>query len=370
MSQPFPFLSSTDRADLERGRALDPLVRAEDVSHVVLATPDLARMERFYGDFGLFASARTDEAVWLRAHGPAHHAVVLRRGPRARFEAVAMRVESELALRRLASLPGATPVERTGEPGGGLRVRLATPGGTTVHAVHGIAEVAPLPRRATLVANLPAEKRRVDGTQRPPRAPAELARLGHVALETTHFARSLLFWMRTFGMIVSDYQWLEDAPEHGPVMAFTRCDRGETPSDHHTIAIAAGAGDGLAHAAFETEDLDAIAAGGEWMRERGWRRVWGVGRHILGSQLFDYWRDPDGHTMEHYADGDVLTASAATGRTPFRGTTLYQWGPPLPADFAGPRPGPSFVAGLLRRRVGHEELRLGRLVAQVRALAR
>lgn len=369
MSRPFPFLSSTDRADVERGRVLDPLVRAEDVAHVALVTPDLERAERFYQDFGLFPSACSPDAVWLRAHGPAHHAVILRRGPRARFEAVAMRVDSELALRRLASLPGAAPIERITEPGGGLRVRLAAPGGLAVHAVHGIAEVAPLPRRPALAANRPAEKPRVDGTQRPARAPAELARLGHVALETTHFARTLLFWMRTFGMIVSDFQWLEEAPGRGPVMAFTRCDRGEQPSDHHTIAIAAGAGDGLAHAAFETEDLDAIAAGGAWLRERGWRHVWGIGRHVLGSQLFDYWRDPDGRTLEHYADGDVLTAPAGTGRTPFRGTTLYQWGPPLPADFVGPRPRPRFFVDLLRRRLGHEELRLGRLAAQRRALA-
>ena len=28
---------------------------------------------------------------------------------------------------------------------------------------------------------------------------------------------------------------------------------------------------------------------------RGYPHAWGVGRHILGSQIFDYWRDPFGH---------------------------------------------------------------------------
>jgi hypothetical protein len=31
-----------------------------------------------------------------------------------------------------------------------------------------------------------------------------------------------------------------------------------------------------------------------------------VGRHILGSQVFDYWHDPSRFKIEHYADGDVV----------------------------------------------------------------
>ena len=29
---------------------------------------------------------------------------------------------------------------------------------------------------------------------------------------------------------------------------------------------------------------------------------------MLGSQIFDYWRDPWGHTVEHWTDGDLLDA--------------------------------------------------------------
>ena len=35
---------------------------------------------------------------------------------------------------------------------------------------------------------------------------------------------------------------------------------------------------------------------------------WGIGRHLLGSQLYDYWRDPAGFILEHWTDGDLMTA--------------------------------------------------------------
>ena len=36
--------------------------------------------------------------------------------------------------------------------------------------------------------------------------------------------------------------------------------------------------------------------------------AWGVGRHVLGSQVYDYWYDPYGHVHEHMCDGDMLNA--------------------------------------------------------------
>ena len=33
---------------------------------------------------------------------------------------------------------------------------------------------------------------------------------------------------------------------------------------------------------------------------------------MLGAQIFDYWRDPWGHVLEHFTDGDLLNASHET----------------------------------------------------------
>ena len=108
-------------------------------------------------------------------------------------------------------------------------------------------------------------------------------------------------------------------------MSFIRCDRGSEPTDHHTLAMTLGPSNKYVHSAYEVADLDTVAAGGEYLLQRGYRRSWGIGRHIQGSQVFDYWRDPDGFLVEHYADGDKfgsrpgwapMTASGSSGVRP------------------------------------------------------
>ena len=121
-------------------------------------------------------------------------------------------------------------------------------------------------------------------------------------------------------------------------MSFIRCDRGGTPSDHHTLAMALGPANRYVHSAYQVSDLDALAAGGEFLRERGYVRSWGIGRHIQGSQLFDYWRDPDGFLVEHYTDGDMFDNSLEPGWAPFTASGLAQWGPPATRDFLGTDP--------------------------------
>jgi hypothetical protein len=51
---------------------------------------------------------------------------------------------------------------------------------------------------------------------------------------------------------------------------------------------------------------------------------------LLGSQLFDYWRDPDGFEFEHYTDGDLFTADADTMYLPFEFGALWAWGDDAP----------------------------------------
>lgn len=41
----------------------------------------------------------------------------------------------------------------------------------------------------------------------------------------------------------------------------------------------------------------------QWLKSKGYKASWGVGRHILGSQVFDYWYMPDDFMIEHYSDG-------------------------------------------------------------------
>ena len=98
-------------------------------------------------------------------------------------------------------------------------------------------------------------------------------------------------------------------------MSFIRCDRGSEAADHHTLAMTLGPRTRYVHSAYQVADLDSLAAGGEFLKDAGFNRSWGIGRHIQGSQIFDYWRDPDGILLEHYTDGDRFDASLETGRS-------------------------------------------------------
>jgi Glyoxalase/Bleomycin resistance protein/Dioxygenase superfamily len=163
-------------------------------------------------------------------------------------------------------------------------------------------------------------------------------RLGHVVLQTTKYLESLNWYLDHLGLIVSDFQYYAGQRERGPVMSFIRCDRGSTPTDHHTLAIVLGPSNRYAHSAYQVCDLDAIAAGGELLKELGYQRSWGIGRHVQGSQIFDYWRDPDGFLVEHFSDGDMFDSTLEPGWAPLTASGLSQWGPPVTNDFLGITP--------------------------------
>ena len=113
------------------------------------------------------------------------------------------------------------------------------------------------------------------------------------------------------------------------------CGLGDQWTDHHTLALVA-AQDGRArfdHSSFEVIDLDDVVQGGEFLKARGWTHSWGVGRHIQGSQIFDYWRDPFGHKIEHWTDGDLVNDSTPVGNAAFSLDELSQWAPPLTPEF-------------------------------------
>jgi hypothetical protein len=52
------------------------------------------------------------------------------------------------------------------------------------------------------------------------------------------------------------------------------------------------------HCSFEVHDFDTQLLGHKWLAAKGYKSVWGVGRHILGSQIFDYWWDTSNYMVE------------------------------------------------------------------------
>ncbi|GAA2807733.1 VOC family protein [Crossiella cryophila] len=352
------------------GRAGNPVVKVLDLAWLVFEKPDLDRAETFARDFGFTVAARTADELRLRGTLAGTDAVVIRRGPRSRFVGPVFQAAERADLDRLARHAG-TRVRPLGPGRAGRVVDLVDPTGIPVGVVHGADVGALLPGQSPLPHNTGGSPLRINAAQRPVREPARVQRLGHVVLQTPRFLAALDWYLDTLGMIASDFLFLPGQRDLGPTMVFLRCDRGATAADHHTLAMHLGPERGYVHSAYQVTDLDALAAGGEYLAERGYRRTWGIGRHIQGSQLFDYWRDPDRLMVEHFADGDLFDASLEPGWAPMSASGLAQWGPPVTRDFLGATPSPAMLREVYAAlRAEDTELTVTRLLALKKAMSR
>jgi catechol 2,3-dioxygenase-like lactoylglutathione lyase family enzyme len=347
------------------GRSKDPLVKVAGLAWLEFEKPDLDAAERFLADFGFTVADRTPQTLLLRGRWAGPACLVVRRGRTSRFAGTAYQAAARDDLDRLARGTGGTVTAHSG----GHVVVLRDPSGFPVRVVYGVTEFPSLPERAPLALNFGADPVRVNGTQRPGRRPAEIQRLGHVVLGSTRFRTALDWYLDTLGLIVSDFLYLDGQRDRGPAMAFIRCDQGSAPTDHHTLAMALMPRTGYVHSAYQLTDLDEVAASGEYLRERGYRHAWGLGRHIQGSQIFDYWRDRDRLMFEHYADGDVFDCAAEPGWAPLSVSGLSQWGPKATAEFTGTRDPSVAVAAIKALRDKGNEIDVAALRGLVKAMS-
>lgn len=348
------------------GRHPNPAIKVHDIAWLEFDKPDLARTAAFAVDFGLTPVLQNRDELHLRGALAGSPCVIVRRAPRTAFTGVAFRAGDRSDLATIAAAWG-RPVRPLDEALGGYAVTTRDPGGCRVRVVSGVTEWPAMRLQSVREPfNFAGSLQRVNTPQRPPRTPAVVERLGHVVLQSTRYLESLNWYLRHLGLIVSDFLYYPGQRDRGPVMSFLRCDRGMAASDHHTLAMTLGPANRYVHSAYQVCDLDALCAGGEFLRDRGHHRSWGVGRHIQGSQVFDYWRDPDGLLVEHFTDGDRFDHTVPAGWAPMTASGLNQWGPPATADFLGIAPGPAalreFTAALTSLRESDNEFTVQRLL--------
>jgi catechol 2,3-dioxygenase-like lactoylglutathione lyase family enzyme len=308
------------------------LIAVEDIAFVRYQVTDLALQRKFLTDFGLHVVADTGAALYMRASGATHHVHVSEVGDRNAPIGFGFFARSEADLQALAAKLG-RPVEANPEPGGGQRVRFTDPAGFVIDVLHGQARLEPLPSREPFVANPSGQRQRVGRTIRVGVAPSNVVRLGHVAVLVPNFQETLAFYQEVLGFRVSDTYWA--GHEGNTIAAFLHCGLGEQWTDHHTVALVAAEAPAARfdHSAFEVLDLDDVQQGGEYLRRQGYQHTWGVGRHVQGSQIFDYWRDPFGNKIEHWTDGDLVNDSTPSGHAQITDNELSQWAPPLSPEF-------------------------------------
>lgn len=309
------------------------MATAIDAAQVTYEVPDLDVMEKFLTAFGMTkVDGSDDNTLYMRGNGTQHHIHVSRRAAKQRFVGASIQVATRADLDELAAMAGSSPVRASTEPGGGLEVVMHMPDGFEIRAIWGRAEATPIPDREPFAFNNIRTKARVNDVVRQKVAPASIHRLGHFVLHVRNHDESMAWLEERFNFLHSDY--FVPPGEDGPVVGtFVRLDLGEQLVDHHFMLVLQSDWVGVHHSSFEVTDLDAVMSSHDYLLQQGYQLDVGVGRHVLGSQIFDYWKDPFGFRIEHYTDGDTVDASHQPTR--FNGTAsdTTQWGNRPPLEF-------------------------------------
>ncbi len=156
--------------------------------------------------------------------------------------------------------------------------------------------------------------------------PIRPRKLGHVVLGTPDAVGSQRFFVEGVGFKVSD--------EVRGVAAFMRCS-----TDHHNLLLQSSPVAFLHHTSWQVEDVDEVGRGAMRMLEgHPERHIWGLGRHLIGSNFFWYLRDPAGNFSEYYSDMDTITDDQLWTRGTWEPSlrALYAWGPDVPPSMLEP----------------------------------
>ncbi len=301
-----------------------------DILYVRFALPDLEAQQKFLDDFGMQTWIEGG-ALYGRGTDPSPFVYVADPLPDGETEpkwvAIGFEASSAEGLTRIAAVDG-VPVEKHDRPGGGLVARLTDPNGVTVEVVHGFERPERLATPSRQPMNLGDDRPRVN--ERVTLEPDKriVRRLGHCVFEANTFRETEKWYKDRFDVLTSDEIYVDDShAEEKLIGGFLRANRGDDPADHHMI-FPIGAGQSrFQHAAFEVEDWDSLMAGHFDLDRAGYQHQWGIGKHILGSQVFDYWKDPHGLTLEHFTDGDLFDASVPPEKQTVQVLMGALWGP-------------------------------------------
>ncbi|SCV48630.1 unnamed protein product [Fusarium fujikuroi] len=332
----------TTTAEWQQKRGISPSdqIRTTRLVHMRYQHPDLESIRTFLYDFGMIAAKETEDAIWFRGYGVDQYVYYAQKGPK-QFLGGTFEVETYDDLVKASKIEGASHIQQIVEaPGGGSLVTVYDPEGLPINFIHGQepAEVGKMPDR--LIVNFEDEKPRKRRFQRFSEGPAAVHKgkqLGHYGLCVQDFDKQLDWYTRNFNFVPTDMLYVQDSSNNRREVAlFAHIDRGNDCVDHHTIflsTIPAGQKSHVHHCSFEVHDFDTQKLGHEWLAKKGYKSVWGVGRHILGSQIFDYWWDTTGNMIEHYADGDLVNKDTPVSYLPAGNESLAVWGPEVPDGF-------------------------------------
>jgi catechol 2,3-dioxygenase-like lactoylglutathione lyase family enzyme len=304
--------------------ATTPIINVTDVAFARFNAPDLDLMEAFLIDFGLVRSERTEDTLYMRGTDDEGFVHVTHLADNAGFIGLAFNAESTDDLETLSSAEGFSEITDLDGPGGGRVVTATDPNGFQVEVVADRGSVGGLEVGRQSVMNDGTTNDRRGAPLRVDPGPSQVKRLGHVVLEVHDFRESEAWYKDRFGLVTSDEIVLKDDSRLG---AFLRCDAGERYVDHHTLFLINAGKASFNHAAYEVANLDDLMAGHTHLTITERQHQWGIGRHLLGSQIYDYWYDPFGQALEHWTDGDLFNHDTPPNTATTAELMSSQWGP-------------------------------------------
>ena len=293
---------------------------AHSINHFALNVRDLAEALRFVTAFGLVGRQMTGEIALTTAHDDHLWARLIGASATSlgymSFGCAAGDLD---ALRRqalAAGAPMASPAPGAGTGG----FWIADPDGNLLQVKPAVS-TQPTSKTALPDGSVPAGVAGVGGRSGAKRVTPQ--RLSHVLLFTPDVERMICFYQRALGLNLSD--------RSADIIAFMHAPHG---CDHHLIAFAKSSAKGWHHSSWDVPRVEDVGLGAMQMRKAGYGEQWGVGRHVLGSNYFDYVRDNGGAWWEYSCHIDYVPAGMqwVAGDHPPE-DSFYLWGPDVPPTF-------------------------------------
>lgn len=299
-------------------------VNVRDIAYVRFNAPDLDVMEKFALTFGLQRVARDERTLYMRGTDDDGFVHVTHLADSPGFAGVAFVADSVDDLDVLTREYGFSSARDLDGPGGGRVVHALDPNGHRVEVVAGRGLLGALPSPTPAARNAAGVAPRMGAALRLGAGPSHVKRLGHCVLDVLDFRASEQWYKERLGLVTSDEIALDSSTSIG---AFLRCNKGAEYVDHHTLFLIGSGKAAFNHAAFEVADFDDLMRGNTHLASAGYVHQWGIGRHILGSQIYDYWLDPWGHMVEHWTDGDLFNNQTPPNTASLTDLIGSQWGP-------------------------------------------
>ncbi|KAI8663818.1 2,3-dihydroxybiphenyl-1,2-dioxygenase [Fusarium keratoplasticum] len=328
-----------------------PKIKVVRLAHVHYQHPQLDKAVQFLKDFGLFEVKRVGSRVYFAGFGVDPYIYIAEQAPGSRraFIGGAWVVHAEKDLQAAAAHPDASGITDDEGPGGGKIVSTTDPNGYRISFVYGqklrsdpaVEETDLIVGSEPPVLNLALEKPRQGAFRRFNVGPSPVHKLGHYGyiVPQTVFQKTFDWYTSLINVVPTDAVF--DPKTGEDATCFMHIDLGATYTDHHSFFLGSNPTAKPAfvhHSSFEINDMDTQALGHKWLSEKGYTNCWGIGRHVLGSQIFDYWFDTSGNILEHYSDGDIVNKDTPYTRSPEAPDSLYIWGPNLPLGFVTGNP--------------------------------